>query len=236
MSSNSLVYVELHGHRGELLLNREKQKNALTGPLVDELKSGLQTLIEDPECHVILLRGSGGVFCAGLDVKAFFSPPTPAWVVDFADNWSSFHAALYACRKPVIGALEKYAIGGGAALALGCDLLVAGNQAFMHVLELEKGLAAPLNVAWLQIKWGAARSLDLALGAERWNGVELVKKGLAYKAVPDDLVLEEARALADRLAGYPPKGLIDMMGAIKAAASGEDFYTILARIRESLQM
>ncbi len=235
MNSDPLVRVEWHGHRGELVLNRKKQRNALTGPLVDELRSGLQTLIDNPDCHVILLRGSGGAFCAGLDVKAFFSPPAPAWVADFSDNWSSFHAAVYACEKPVIGALEKFAIGGGAALALCCDLLVAGRKAFIHVLEIEKGMTAPLNIAWLMFKWGSGRALDMALGAERWNGEEMVEKGLAYKAVSDDMVLEETRALADRLAGYPPKGLAATIGAIKTADGGEDFAAILARIRTYLK-
>jgi len=235
VTQQQYVRVELSGHRGELILDRPQQKNALTGPLVQQLLQGLNRLLEDDNCHVILIRGEGGAFCAGLDVKAFFGEDKPDWVDRFADDWLAFHAALYHCRKPVVGALQRFAIAGGSALAFSCDFLVAGKSAFVHVAEVELGMAAPINVAWLSLKHSMAQALQWVILGERHYGKELVQLGLASRCVEDDEVLDQARAMADRLADFKPAAVQNLKRAL-VAGYGIDcdpgaFEALVARIK-----
>jgi enoyl-CoA hydratase len=198
-----LVRVERHGRRGELILNRPERRNALIGPMVLELRQGLAELDRDPEIGAILLRGAGGTLCAGLDLEAFSADPEPPWREHFSHNWLSLHVELFEASKPVVGALERYAIAGGSGLALACDLLVAGETSYMWVREAEFGMAAPMNVAWLQLRSGLALTNRLVMMADRVTGPELVDSGLALQSVADDQVLARAREVTDRLAGFP---------------------------------
>jgi len=199
------VLVERRGRCGELVLNRPQRKNAITGPLVEALLAGLEELGSDEDIGSILLRGNGGGFCAGLDTKELALRPPPAWRDRFAERWVELHAALFDCPKPVVGALERYAVAAGSGLALACDLLVVGRGAFLQVREAELGMVAPMNVAWLKLKAGVAVAYELTLLAERQSGEDLVRKGLAARAVPDERVLDEARSVAHRLAELSPR-------------------------------
>jgi enoyl-CoA hydratase len=202
--SEPLVLIERAGARAELVLNRPARRNALTGPLVEELRAGLASLVADDAVRVILIRGAGGTFCAGLDLDEMRADPPPNWRAGFPDLWADFHADLYACPKPTIGALERAAIAGGTALALACDVLIAGEGARFQVAEVKFGMAAPVNVVWLHQKFGAARTLELAMGGQPYTGVELADRGIALRAVPDADVLVETRAHADVLAANQP--------------------------------
>jgi len=204
------VLVEPHDGWGELIMSRPDRRNALVGPMVAELRAGLAALL-DGGARVILLRGEGGAFCSGLDVDAFSA--RPAWQATWPQDYAGFHRELYACPAVVVGALERYAINAGASLAFACDLLVAGETAYVLIGEAAIGMQAPMNVAWLRLRTTEAVAAQLALGAERTSGAELHRLGLAYKVVADGSVVSEAQALTARLAGYPGKGL----GAIKAA-------------------
>ncbi|MFT5693462.1 MAG: enoyl-CoA hydratase/carnithine racemase [Oceanicoccus sp.] len=229
----SYVRVELIGNRGELILNRPEQKNSLIGPLVKQLLSGLNELSNNEMCHAILIRGEGGCFCAGLDVKAFFSEIKPDWLGDFHNDWLAFHSAVYACRKPVIGALERFAIAGGSSLAFSCDFLVVGEKSFLHVAEVELGMAAPINVAWLTLKYGTAKALELALLGERHYGADLVRLGLATRCVDDAETLNEARKLADRLASFDSLAVQSLKSSIYKAQDHGSFDALVGRIKHA---
>jgi len=198
------VLVERVGRRGELVLNRPERKNALNGPLVEGLLAGLEELSTDDEVGAILIRGAGGGFCAGLDLKEFAVEPPQPWRKDFGARWCDFHSTIFDCPKPVVGALEGFAIAGGSGLALACDLLIAGEGAFFEVAEARLGRPAPMNVAWLMLKLGLTRTYELVMSAERYYGGDLARLGLAVKATADGEVLAEARLLTDRLASFPP--------------------------------
>lgn len=228
MSDEPLVLVERYGPRGELVLNRPEKRNALSGPLVEQLIAGLAQLVADDSVRVILLRGAGGTFCAGRDRDAFAAKPPPAWLAQFGSLVTQMHGALYDCPKVTVGALERAAIAAGSALALACDLLITGDGARFHVAEVGMGLAAPLNVVWLQLKHGAARTLEFAAGGQPYLGAELVACGIALKSVPDDRVLDEARAYCDRLAGNDPLAVATVKRTIRLLAGDVDFP---ARVR-----
>jgi len=192
-----------HGNWAELVLNRPERKNAITGPLGIALAEGLAEINANGQIQAVLLRGEGGAFCSGLDLKAFNADPAPDWLPDFQKIWRGAHRGLFNCNKPIVGALERYAINGGAALALACDLLIVGEEAFLQVGEIQIGMAAPYNLAWLALRHPESVAADLAFIGRRYAGPELVKLGVATDCVADDQVRDSASRLCETLAGYP---------------------------------
>ena len=202
---------------GEVVLNRPGRKNAIVGPLGRGLADGIRLLDRDEDVQAIVLSGAGGSFCSGLDLAAFNDLPEPEWLGNFSTIWREAHRALFECATPIIGAMERYAINGGAALALACDLLVVGRQAYVQVGEVQIGMAAPYNLAWLNLRHSEATISQIAMVGERIGGEELHRLGVAYRCVPDDAVLDAATALCEQLAGYPEQGLQRIKAGIRAA-------------------
>lgn len=220
MTADATVRTELHDGWGELILSRPQRRNALAGTMAAELRAGLADLLAKG-AKVILLRGDGGAFCSGLDVDAFTASPNPNWAADYA----GFHRDLFACPAVVVGALERFAINAGASLALACDLLVAGEGAYVLVGEAAIGMHAPMNVAWLRLKTTEAVAAQLLLAAARVPAAELHRLGLAYKVTSDDAVLTEAQGLASKLAAYPGHGLAAIKAAMRRPiAEGQDVF------------
>jgi len=196
-------HTEAGGCWGEVMLNRPERKNAITGPFGEQLADALEELQQDQQVQALLLHGAGGAFCSGLDLNAFNAEPEPAWVAGFQASWRRAHNALFNCNKPIIGALERYAINGGAALAIACDYLIAGEQAFLQVGEVQIGMAAPYNMAWLNLRHSERVIAEVTLIGDRLPAAELVRLGLVNESVADDQVLLTARALCQRFADFP---------------------------------
>lgn len=215
-----------HEGWGELVLNRPDRRNALAPDSAAALRKGLASLVAGG-ARAIVLRGEGGTFCSGLDVDLFQGGAGAAWAAD----WTGFHRDLLACPAVVICALERYAINAGAALALGSDLMVAGEGAVLTVGEAAIGMHAPMNLAWLRLRAPEAVAAQLALGAGRMSGADLHRLGLAWALVPDDGVLEHARAAAVRMAGWPPGTLAGIKAALRRPApeGGDVFDAVQAR-------
>jgi len=197
------VLLERTGARADIILNRPDRKNAVIGPLAAELAVAINEASADHSVNAIVLQGAGGAFCSGLDLKEFRADPPPPWLGSFSELWKAVHLALFRCPKPVIGALERYAINGGSSLALGCDLLIAGESAFLQVGEVQMNSAAPMNMAWLAIRHSEAVAARLALIGDRVPAAELLRLGVAAEVVPDDQVVTRAHELADTIAAYP---------------------------------
>ncbi len=220
--------VAVIGHDGwaELVLDRPERRNAITGPLGEALTAALDGLAGDDAVRLVLLRGAGGAFCSGLDLDAFNADPAPDWLNGFPGIWRAAHRALFDFPKPIVGALERYAINGGAALAIACDVLVTGEEAFLQVGEAALGMAAPYNLAWLTLRHSEAVAARTSLLGDRIAGPDLARLGLAQRCVPDDRVLTEARALCATLAGYPPSGLARIKHGLRrhVAVDADDWF------------
>ncbi len=206
--SAELVLVERPDDRvANLILNRPERRNALTGPLADQLGDRIDELNADDSVTVIVIRGAGGAFCSGLDLKEFNLDPQPSWVRDFGAKWQRVHRSLFESDHIIIGALERAAVNGGAALAMACDFLVAGENSFVQVGEIQQGMAAPMNMAWLRLRHSEALAARVALLGDRIAGPELVRLGLAHQSVHDTEVATAADELACRLAKHDPAGV-----------------------------
>ena len=113
---------------------------------------------------------------------------------------------LFECQVPIIGAMERYAINGGAALALACDLLIVGRESFLQVGEVQIGMAAPYNMAWLALRHPQSIAARLAMVGRRHSGEALHSLGIAYDCVDDADVLSTALDLASAMSEYPAGG------------------------------
>ncbi|MBD3647226.1 MAG: enoyl-CoA hydratase/isomerase family protein [Pseudomonadales bacterium] len=226
-------YTEVHltDGIGELVLNRPAQRNSLIGPLVVELREGLDRLVQDDECRAIIIRGAEGYFCAGLDLKAFSEDPAPEWRANFPNDWAMFHEKIFLSDKPIIGALEGFAIAGGSALALSCDFLIVGKGAFLHGSEVERGMFAPLNLAWLHIRHGYAKSLEMGLLGQRLYGERLYEMGVATRCVADDAVLEASRETAARFASFSTDAVQQLKRGMRQLTGVGDFMPFVDRIK-----
>jgi len=196
------VLVERHDGRANIILNRPERKNSLTAPMVEELRDAILAVNADPAVGCVVLQGAGGFFCSGIDLKAAGDGTRPAPMT----AWPAVHAALYRCPVPVVLALEKYAINAGASLVLASNVVVAGEGSFLQVSEMQIGVAAPMNQAWLHLRHSPAVADHLMLRAERIASDDLLRMGVVTEVVEDGAVLARANELADRIASYPPSG------------------------------
>ena len=198
--SEQNVIVERVGSRLDIVLNRPDRKNSITQQLAVELRDAFLNVPSEAGC--ILLSGSGGAFCSGIDLKIagadLKNEPLTAWV--------EVHAAIYKCRVPVVVALERYAINAGAALALAANIVVAGESSFLQVGEIAMGVPAPMCQAWLHLKHSQAVADRVVLVGDRIVGADMVALGLVSEVIADGEVLNRSRAVADHIASHPQRG------------------------------
>lgn len=219
----SAVLLETHDGWAELILNRPTTRNAIDGPMGIALAEHLHALNEMPAIGAVLLRGAGGAFCSGLDLKQFNADPAPDWLADFQTLWRRAHKALFNLKPALVVGVDRYAINGGAALALAGDLLVMGEKSFLHVGEVQQGMGAPYNMAWLRLRHSEALTARVALLGERIDGPTAVSLGLATLSVADEAVAIQTHALMEKLASYPTGALahIKATSARYRPAAGE---------------
>lgn len=184
-------------------LHRPHRKNAIIAPMLDEVATHVDAASADDSIEVVLLCGADGAFCSGLDLTEYNADPPPAWLPTASVSLKAAHTALGACPQPVVVALERYAINGGAAFALAGDLIVAGRDAWLQVGEARLGMNAPMNLAWLVARYPMATVLQIVLPGARLNGDDLFRLGIAHEVVDDDHVRARAEALAAEIASFP---------------------------------
>lgn len=225
------ILTEHHGKRAELVLNRPDKRNALIVPMMDEMREAIEEFSADPEVSVVLIRGAGGTYCSGMDLEARRTNPPPPWLGRNQQAWGDFHTAVWRCPKPVVGAVERAAIAGGSALCFACDFIVVGETARVGATEARLGMAAaPMNLSWLIARWGYNTAVQIAQSATLYNGRQLKEMGLAYRCVPDDSVVEEARALADELCQNPEPAMSAMKRTIQRV-SGIDLPELIKALQ-----
>ncbi len=210
------VFVERPRHRvAHVVLNRPERRNALIGPMATQLADTITELNTDESLNALVVRGAGGAFCSGLDLKEFTLDPRPDWVPTFSDEWHRVHRSLFDSPKIIVGALQRAAVNGGAALGLACDFLVAGDTAFLQVGEIQQGMPAPMNMAWLRLRYSEALAARVTLLGDRLTGPQLVELGMAFTSVPDDEVLQAVDELVDRLAAHEPQGVLRIKTSLR---------------------
>ncbi|MDO7868119.1 crotonase/enoyl-CoA hydratase family protein [Nocardioides jiangxiensis] len=199
------VHVEKRGSVTVVTLDRPEVRNAVDTPHARELHAAFLAFDADPEAHVAVLHGAGGSFCAGADLAAVstasmeVAPPTGA-----ADDIGPMGPTRLRLSKPVIAAVEGYAVAGGLELALWCDLRVVDPGATFGVFCRRWGV--PLidgGTIRLPELVGRSRALDLVLTGRPVDAAEALHIGLANRVAAPGAALAEAVELAERIAAFP---------------------------------
>lgn len=214
------VRVERRGPVTLVTIDRPEVRNAVDTPTARALHAAFLAFDADPEQSVAILAGAGGSFCAGADLKAVseaameVAPPTGA-----ADDLGPMGPTRLRLGKPVIAAVEGYAVAGGLELALWCDLRVADPGATFGVFCRRWGV--PLidgGTIRLGELIGRSRALDLVLTGRPVDADEALGYGLVNRVSAPGAALEEAAALAEQLAAFPQACLRSDRASLLASA------------------
>lgn len=189
-----------------LTMNRPEKHNALNTALTQALLDSLRAADSDPAINAVVLTGAGKSFCAGADTTEFsaLTPEDPQAVTARADLTTALHLVFSQMNKPVISAVRGNALGGGAGLAIACDLSVMSETVRFGYPELKHGIVAAVVMANLVRQVGRKQAFELVALAEPLDGHAAKAIGLCNRVVPDAQVLDVALALASTIAGWSP--------------------------------
>jgi 2-(1,2-epoxy-1,2-dihydrophenyl)acetyl-CoA isomerase len=186
-------------------LDRPDALNALTVLVKEELLAALRLIGRDRTVRAVILTGAGRAFCAGQDLKERLEPGAAPLAVELRERYNPIIRALRAMGQPVIAAVNGVAAGAGASLAFACDLRIAADDARFVLAFGRIGLVPDSGATWFLPRLvGAARATEIALLGEPIGADEALRIGLVNRVVPAASLLDEARALADRLASAAP--------------------------------
>lgn len=201
--SSDLLRVDAAGGVLTITINRAAQRNAINYEVAVELGAALDRLDADPSLAVGILTGSGGTFSAGMDLKAFATGQTPTLP---GRGLGGLTRAVV--RKPLIAAVEGWALGGGFELALACDLIVAAESATFGFPEVKRGLiAGEGGVVRLPHRVPHHVALRLLLTGDPITAAEAAQYGLVAQLTASGEALTAAQTLAARIAGNAPLAL-----------------------------
>lgn len=197
--SDPLVLTDTQGRVGLITLNRPKALNALNDALMDELGAALLAFDADEDIGAIIITGSEKAFAAGADIGAMKDwTYMDVFGADYITrNWETIRKV----RKPVIGAVAGYALGGGCELAMMCDILIAADTAKFGQPEIKIGiLPGAGGTQRLPRAVGKAKAMDLVLTARMMDATEAERAGLVSRVVPADKLMTEAMDAATVIA------------------------------------
>ncbi len=209
---SEVVRVEVADRVATVTLNRPDKLNAVSPEVFNGLYEAGRRIESDDEIRAVLLRGEGRSFCSGLDLaslQAFGSGNTGgngdrSDAVDGNSAQGGF-AVWQRMDKPVVAAVQGYALGAGFQLALAADIRIAAEGAVMSVFEITYGLVPDLGgTQLLPLIVGPARAKELIWTARRISADEAAAWGIVNRVVAPDALEEESRAFVADLASRPP--------------------------------
>ncbi|KAL8604864.1 hypothetical protein ACOMHN_028492 [Nucella lapillus] len=182
-------------------LNRPKALNALCGALIADLFVALKELQDDKDIGCIVLTGSEKAFAAGADIKEMqqMKSFSETYNSNFLADWD----VVSKCRKPIIAAVNGYALGGGCELAMMCDIIYAGDKAQFAQPEITLGTIPGAGGTQRLVRAiGKSKAMEMILTGDRMSALDAEKAGLASKVVPAAQLVEEAVKTAEKIAGF----------------------------------
>ena len=184
------------GNVGLITLNRPKALNALCDALMKDLAGALDEMDADPTIAAVVLTGSERAFAAGADIKEMENRGFPDSVLASALNWGRVSQSI----KPLIAAVNGYALGGGCEVALACDIIYAGEKARFGQPEILIGtIPGAGGTQRLTKAVGKSRAMEMVLSGDQITAQEAEKWGLVSRVFPADQVVNEAIKLAERI-------------------------------------
>lgn len=206
---SDFLQIETRGEAEEVTLNRPERLNALNQPLTEALLAYFDGLKRRASPRVVILKGAGRAFCSGADLKAGGQPdalrdgPNGDWTL------RDLLLAMRAAPQPIICLVQGAAAGGGLAIALGADVIVAGESAVFHPAFIKIGLSgSELGVSWrLQRTIGISRAREMLLTGRPMAADESLRTGLTAAVVPDADLVDHGRAMAEEMLKAAPDAL-----------------------------
>jgi|TARA_B100001540_G_C15724192_1_gene604528 enoyl-CoA hydratase len=212
MSENNAVLTEKRDRVLLITLNRPDAMNSINGDLSHGLMAAIESLNTDSDLTAGVLTGAGRGFCAGMDLKAFARGEDIGPFMKFIKSGA---------EKPLIGAVEGFALAGGLELALTCDLLVAAEGVKLGIPEVGVGLyAAAGGLLRLPSRVGFSKAMEMAITADPITAEEAYNYGLVARLTEKGEAVEGALALAERIAQNAPLAVAASKKIIEATTQG----------------
>ena len=194
------VLVEVADGIMTVTLNRPKAKNAANKALAEGVAAAMDELDSNDDIRVAILTGAGGTFCSGMDLKAFVTGEMP-----MVEGRGFAGITEKPPQKPLIAAVEGYALAGGLELMITCDLIVAADNAKFGIPEVKRGLAAAAGgLIRLPRQIPSRLAMELALTGDFITAERAERMGLINRVVPAGTALEAAKELAAAICANGP--------------------------------
>jgi enoyl-CoA hydratase/carnithine racemase len=198
--SNNTVVTEVDNGVLTITLNRPKAKNAANRELAEGVCAAIEELENNQDLRVAIITGAGGTFCSGMDLKAFISGETP-----YIEGRGLCGLTEYRTKKPVIAAIEGYALAGGMELAISCDLIIAAHDAQFGIPEVKRGLTAGGGGLYKLPKQIPSRvAMEMALTGDFISADRAYELGLVNQVAASGEALEAAKTMASKIAANGP--------------------------------
>ncbi len=220
MAGTEHLTFERVGSTAVVTMNRPEAKNALSGPMLVGMADAWVEIDRDDAIRCAILTGAGGTFCAGMDLKSMSGPASEETQRRMAEDPDLHWRALlrhYSLRKPLIAAVEGWAVAGGTEILQATDIRVAGESAKFGVFEARRGLF-PLGGSTVRLRRQIpfTVAMDLLLTAREVSAQEAKEVGLIGRVVPDGTALETALGIAEIIGANGPLAVEAIKASVKA--------------------
>ena len=201
--SYETLLIEAHGPVTLIRLNRPEALNALNAALLSDLEAALEAAEADPAVGCIVLTGSARAFAAGADIKEMADKSYADMFL--ADTFARSARRIEACRKPIIAAVSGFALGGGCELAMMCDFILAADTAKFGQPEINLGVMPGIGGTQRLTRFvGKSKAMEMILTGRMMDAAEAERAGLISRILPADTLVEEALAVAAKIAAQSP--------------------------------
>ena len=220
--SEAAVLTEVADGVMTITINRPKAKNAVNKDVAEGIAAALDALDADDSTHVVILTGAGGTFCSGMDLKAFVTGETP-----YVEGRGFAGMVQRSTDKPLIAAVEGYALAGGCELAITCDLIIAADNSKFGIPEVKRGLAAAAGgLVRLPRQIPSRVAMEMALTGDFRDADRARSIGLINQIAPAGEALAQAKVLAAKIAENGPLAVKRSKQVIKESIdwSQEDMF------------
>jgi methylglutaconyl-CoA hydratase len=225
-----VVKIQVHDHTATLVLNRPEKRNALSRELMRELHQALDDVHQERKVRGVVITGSGGAFCAGMDLAEMLAVRDEdncqeQWRAD-AVVYHDLIEAMLRFPKPLVAAVNGPAVAGGAGIVMACDIAISTRAGLFGFPEPRRGVVAGMVAPLLAFRIGAARAAYLLLTARIIEPAEAHRFGLYQELVPDELVWARAHELVGEIAKSAPEA-IQMTKRLLNETIGEALFSQL---------
>jgi enoyl-CoA hydratase/carnithine racemase len=203
-------------------LDRPDCLNAMNRQLIDDVAKAFDDANADEQTRVIIFSGEGRAFCAGDDRREHSHPDNEQQARDLVDAIQQATRAIIFGEKPVVGAINGWAVGGGFEWAINCDFPIWANSAKGFFPEVSLNLFVTGAVtSLLPSLVGLNKAREMLMLGERYEADELERIGVAWRVVDDDNLLDEAQSVARQLSRQPPLALKAMKRVLNQCATND---------------